>query len=90
MLKKENSLEVKFSPTQGKNIRSCLGAVQVAMKPESEKNPIIADISSSSAKFIHSFTKIDLQSVIFAFKTPIKFQRPILVWKVEHIIMSFL
>ena len=55
MLKKENSLEVKFSPTQGKNIRSCLGAVQVAMKPESEKNPIIADISSSSAKFIHSF-----------------------------------
>ena len=59
------------------------------MKPESEKNPIIADISSSSAQFIHSFTKIDLQSVIFAFKTLIKFQKPILVWKMEQIITSF-
>jgi len=49
-----------------------LGAVQEVMKSESDKPAVIAPMSSALAKFIHSLTKIDLQSAIFAFKTPIK------------------
>lgn len=61
----------------------------MAMKSKSDK-VIIATISCSSASFSYSLTKIDLQSVIFVFKNPIKSKKPILVCKMEQIIASFM